>query len=330
MYLNAACTISPQITFDVDRLADALVRASGDRINAIEPDYTGWIDPRAIRRMSRVIRMGYASALSALKAAGVQVPDAIITGTAYGCLDDTGIFLSKMIEQNEEALNPTPFIQSTHNTIGSQVALFLKAYGYNQTYVHRAFSFENSLTDALMLTQEHPDYNVLVGGVDEMTDVSYTLLKRLGAARHTTLGEGAFYGVVTGRPQHHSVAQIVNVATRFKPRNATEVETWVKDFLQQNDLSPSHIDLVLHGGHVPALLQTSASHNFKALCGEYPTATGFATWLAFTIMKRGAIPEALAPAAGLSGPPKTILIYNAYFGTHHSLILLRTCQGSVL
>ncbi|NJM26057.1 MAG: beta-ketoacyl synthase [Bacteroidia bacterium] len=326
MYLNAACTISPQVTFDADRLPDALVRADGDRLNAIEPDYTGWIDARAIRRMSRVIRMGYASALSALKAAGVQVPDAIITGTAYGCLDDTGIFLSKMIEQYEEALNPTPFIQSTHNTIGSQVALFLKAYGYNQTYVHRAFSFENSLTDALMLTREHPDYHVLVGGVDEMTDVSYTLLKRLGAARRKTLGEGAFYGVVSGTPQPNSVARIVNVATLFKPVTTADVEAWIKDFLKQNDLSPGHVDLVLHGGDLPASLQASELRDFKTLCGEYPTATGFATWLAFTILKRGTLPE----AANLARPVKTILIYNAYFGTHHSLILLQACRSSVL
>src|SRR3954470_24014998 len=119
--------------------------------------------------------MGIASASLALQQAHVDVPDSIITGTGYGCLDDTGIFISKMIENKEEALNPTPFIQSTHNTIGSQVALLLQCQGYNQTYAHGAFSFESALLDAVMQANDFADKNILLGGIDEITDISHSI-----------------------------------------------------------------------------------------------------------------------------------------------------------
>ena len=58
------------------------------------------------------------------------------------------VFLRKMIEFEEKMLSPTAFIQSTHNTVGAQIALLLKCHHYNNTIVHRAFSFENALTEA--------------------------------------------------------------------------------------------------------------------------------------------------------------------------------------
>ena len=97
--------------------------------------------------MSRIIRMGVAAAMECLQEADVKKPDAIITGTAYGCLEDTGLFLAKMVENNEEMLTPTAFIQSTHNTVGAQVALMLSCHHYNNTFVHRGFSFESYISN---------------------------------------------------------------------------------------------------------------------------------------------------------------------------------------
>ena len=45
-------------------------------------------------------------------------------------------------------LTPTSFIQSTHNTVGGQIALGLECKGYNFTYVHASISFESALLDA--------------------------------------------------------------------------------------------------------------------------------------------------------------------------------------
>lgn len=87
-------------------------------------------------------------------------------------------------------LAPTAFIQSTFNTIGAQIASLSKNRCYNNTYAHRAFSFESALLDAILLLQEGEARNVLVGGIDEMTDTLYEILKRLGTWRHALAGEG--------------------------------------------------------------------------------------------------------------------------------------------
>src|SRR6202012_5911409 len=127
-------------------------------------------------------------------AAGVTQPDAIVTGTAYGCLEDTGLFLTSLIERKEEMLQPGAFIQSTHNTVGAQIALLLQCTRYNNTFVHRGFSFEHALLDGMMLIQEGDSRNVLVGGLDEITDASHAILSRFGLYKHGRInGEGAAF-----------------------------------------------------------------------------------------------------------------------------------------
>src|SRR5882757_6308061 len=116
IYIRSIGNISP----------DPTMPPTGNRLTAVEPDYTAFIDPKSIRRMSRIVKMGVAAAYQCLRGADLSKPDAIVTGTAYGCLEDTGIFLGQLIRQQEEMLSPTSFIQSTHNTVGAQIALMLQ------------------------------------------------------------------------------------------------------------------------------------------------------------------------------------------------------------
>src|SRR6187401_270737 len=173
VYIKGMGNISPQKTWGDDPLLADPSDYSGSKLSCIEPDYGQFVDVKQMRRMSRIIKMGVAAGTRALREAGVTTPNGIITGTSFGCLEDTGVFLTKMIENRENALNPTPFIQSTHNTIGSQIALLLQCQGYNQTYTQRAFSFEHSLIDAILELKENADQHMLVGGVDEITSYSH-------------------------------------------------------------------------------------------------------------------------------------------------------------
>ena len=154
VYIQATATISPQKTFGRVPFLTEPVEYTSTRLKSIEPDYTAFIDVKSLRRMSRIIKMGVAAAMECLQEAGVKAPDAIVTGTAYGCLEDTNSFLSKMVEFNEELLTPTSFIQSTHNTIGAQIGLMLQCNNYNNAFVHRGFSFESALLDGMLLLKE--------------------------------------------------------------------------------------------------------------------------------------------------------------------------------
>ncbi len=149
MYINGTGAISPQTTHTED-FPFSVTEHEQVVLSCQEPDYKELIPPRTSRRMSRVIKMGVASALMALKDAGMEVPDAIVTGSGFGCMTDTEKFLESISENEEKFLNPSPFIHSTHNTISSQIALMLKCTGYNQTFVHGSFSFESALLDGMM------------------------------------------------------------------------------------------------------------------------------------------------------------------------------------
>lgn len=334
MFINAASAISPQLSFRQASFLQEWRPLTGHRAGCEEPAYAEIIEPKLIRRMSRIIRMGVATAMDALQQAGCTSPDAIITGTAYGCLEDTGIFLKRMVENQEEMLTPTAFIQSTHNTVGAQVALLLKCHSYNNTFVQRAHSFESSLLDADMFLKENPGAKILVGAADELTDYSYTILERFGLFRSHPAGEGACYFVVGSEPGAGAFARINGVRTLFRP-TAGKLEDALAGLLAENGLFAGDIDLVL-SGNLPGtataqqyevienqLLASAPKIYFKLLCGEYPTATSFGTWLGASILKGQALPAGLCDAP----PPllRHFLVYQADTAGYHSLTLLTKC-----
>ena len=349
MFIKGMGNISPQKTWEDNLLLSEPLSQQGERLKCQEPDYSHYIDPKQLRRMSRIIKMGVAAGSIALKQAGIAVPNGIITGTAYGCLEDTGTFLHKMIENNEHALNPTPFIQSTHNTIGSQIALLLQCQGYNQTYTQGAFSFENALIDAMLELKESPDQSLLVGGVDEITATSHAIQRRFRifrnetnnldlfrSAQHGTLnGEGAAYFVVSGQKPIQGGVCIEGVKTIYNPTETT-LKSEIHSFLDSVSVKSRDIDFLLTGKSgdkkwdaTTELISSSyfASSSvgvFKHLCGEYPTASAFALWLSAKIIGENYIPDTIV-VRHANRPLKRLLIYNSYFGKHHSLILLRAC-----
>ena len=147
-----------------------------------------------LRRMSKAVRMGIGAARECLATAGLEKPDAIIVGTALGCIADTEVFLKKLVAQEEQMLTPTAFIQSTHNTVAGQIALATGCHGYNNTTVQRGHSFEGAVMSAVLYLTEHPDQNILCGGVDELTDTVLGLLQRIGVYTTTPYAAGDMRG----------------------------------------------------------------------------------------------------------------------------------------
>ncbi len=345
VYIQGTAAISPQPTWAAESLVEP-VFYQGNRLRCIEPDYATWMDLKQLRRMSRIMKIGAATAMLALKNATVTQPDAIITGTGWGCLDDTGIFLDRIVNNQEEALNPTPFIQSTHNTIGSHLAFLLQCQGYNQTYSHGAFSFESALLDSMLQLAEFPQQNILVGGADEITDVSHAIQSRFGVfkkennnslnvirsgTKGTLHGEGSAWFVLSNEPNKENI-KIEGVKTIYHSKNS--IEENITAFLSVHGLDNENVDFVLLGksgdsrldgqmeNRLATLLKTSSTGVFKHLCGEYPVASSFALWLAYTILSSGKV----APTVFENDRKrkiKTVLIYNQYFEDHHSLILLK-------
>lgn len=336
VYINGMSAISP-FTEQGGNLKDG-------HFACIEPDYKEFISPLLARRMSRMVKMGVSSAKMCLRDASVEVPDAIVTGTGLGCIEDTEKFMTSIIRNEEKMLPPTSFIQSTHNTVGAQIALELKCHNYNFAYVHRGFSFETALLDSLMLLEEKEAGNVLLGSIDEITVNILTITERLGHWRkgeslngfgnlNPAAGEGTVFLMLSQQREKESSACIYHPHMFYKPSSPQEVETEIQSFLEKVGYSINDIDLVMIGANgnsvtdsgydylLKNLLANKSIATFKTLCGEYHTASSFAVWLAANILKTGNIPVSL-PVNHKPPMVQRILIYNHYRNLDHTLTLL--------
>ncbi|HVW96878.1 MAG TPA: beta-ketoacyl synthase chain length factor [Mucilaginibacter sp.] len=349
IFIRSSACVSAQKTFgNVGFLTD-ITEYQGTRLRTIEPDYKEFIDPKQIRRMSHVIKMGVAAAKECLNNGDVEMPGAVITGTAFGCMEDTVTFLTRIVEQEEELLPPTAFIQSTHNTVAAQIALMLKCHAYNNTFVHKGISFESALFDALMMLKEQDADNILVGGTEEMVDTSYTVLTRLGLYRRqpvsnlslydstekgTIGGEGAAFFLLTDKSSSENMAELTGLRTFYRPKDANDVSGRIKAFLVEHNMTTDDIDLVITGKNgdyrndniykelQSTLFKNNTTGNFKHLCGEYPVAASFGLWLAANIIKKGNIPPVILEKDNHAVSAKIILLVNHYQNKYFSLMLV--------
>lgn len=141
-----------------------------------------YVKPLEARRMGKLLKSSLLSSLQALEKAHVDIPDAIITATAYGCIDNSARLLEQLMN-GEEATSPTFFMQSTHNTIGSNIAIRLHCHGYNTTYSHRNESLSWALRDAAYLLRSGQCKTVLVGSHDEKNPLVDHILDQLHAPK---------------------------------------------------------------------------------------------------------------------------------------------------
>jgi 3-oxoacyl-(acyl-carrier-protein) synthase len=333
-YIRASAAISPQESFSGTFIPQLQTLADKNLLRIKEPDYSGFIPPNSLRRMSRVLKMGLVAALQCLRNGGVSTPGAIITGTGKGSLQDTERFLKNITEYAETALNPTPFIQSTYNSVNGLIALQQKYMQYNNTFVHRGFSFEHALLDSMMQLNEGNTDVVLAGAFEEISDEHFYIKSRIGywkealtqpgelltsSSPGTIAGEGSAFFLLGNQPGNDPQACIEGIKMLYKPTEE-KLHAALETFLSQHDLKSSDIDLLITGQNgdtnhdhyyhnlVVQYFPATNSLPFKTLCGEYDTASAFALWIATRVIKEQGL--------------KKVLIYNHFYGDQHTFLLL--------
>jgi 3-oxoacyl-(acyl-carrier-protein) synthase len=121
-YILSAKQISIQQPL-ADEWMDRPVFYDEPYVRSIEPDYKQYFTSNESRRYGKILKRALLVSRQAMLASGISNPGAIITGTGLGCIENTEIFLETMLRDGEELLKPTHFMQSTHNTIGSMIAI---------------------------------------------------------------------------------------------------------------------------------------------------------------------------------------------------------------
>ena len=180
-------------------------------------------DAMVRRRMSKIVKQSVATAVEC--AGGIDSLrdyDAIITATGWGCLADSEKFLRNMIENEEEMLNPTPFIQSTFNTPGGQIAMLAQNHCYNVTYVNRSHSLEDAFLDAFLRIEDGETMRALVGTFDEQIESSHKILQHLQSYETYPEGEGCTFLTLSSEKEEKSLAEVIKID--FPPFPMSEKE----------------------------------------------------------------------------------------------------------
>lgn len=351
VYINGVGALSAQKTFDNAAFLEAFENHDANTIHVVNPNYKEYISPVAARRMEVSVKMGIAASKIALKDADITNVDAIITGTGMGCVRDSEKFLRDILDNDEQYLTPTSFIQSTHNTVGGQIALELQCKGYNFTYVHSSNSFESALLDAKLQLENNEENTILIGGVDELgehTVAMHELINHIKSDKvkasellsskteGAVFGEGANFFVLSNLKNAETYAEVAAIQM-FNTMPMEDVESAAIRFLNSCNLAVEDVDILILGYNGDATHDvfydelTNKQFNktqqayYKHLCGEFNTASSFGFWLASKILKTQTLPKFVRLNDLKTSNFKTILLYNQYRGENHSFTLLKQC-----
>lgn len=352
-YIQSAAQISMQQPLCDDWFQNPVMPEAAYN-ESIEPDYGKYIPPMAARRMGKLLKRAVATAVEAL--GGRTRPDAIITGTGLGCIANTEKFLSAMIENDEEFLQPTFFMQSTHNTISSQVALHLKCHGYNCTYSQRGTSFDSGLLDAFVQMRLGTIHSALVGGQEEMTPDYFRMLGKIGYWKeggvcpdtlHKADSPGSISGscslnmLLTDSPDPGALCRIGGMEMLYEPSRdelcAAANRLLANAGLAAGDLSALVMGLGgdrdndrVHLDFRDAFCDDLPVVWYKHIFGESFCASAFGIYVGTTCLRKGRIPAHLL--YNRESPierPKHILVHNHFHNKDHSLVLLSSCSCSL-
>ncbi|MDR3047797.1 MAG: beta-ketoacyl synthase chain length factor [Bacteroidales bacterium] len=295
---------------------------------AIDPDFKQYFTPNEARRYGKILKRALLTARKVMENTAINNPDAIITGTGLGCVENTELFLEALTFEGEEMLKPTHFMQSTHNTISSLIAIDAKCHGYNSTYAHKGISFECALLDAFMQLSQGEITTALVGGHDEMTPKYFSMLEKtgyLGHAKDGFSGETAVSMMLSSEKNMKAMCRIKHVEMAYG-EEVNGVEGVDIDAVMigvngatENDAVYAHIGQNLFP-EKPLL-------HYKHVFGESYTASGLGLYAVATCLQQQRIPAHLFVNQNqkeLQGV-KNILFYNQFENKNHSLILLSSC-----
>lgn len=308
-------------------------------VRAVNPTFRDFLPANEARRMGNLMKRALVTALKVLADTGIEHPDAIITGTSLGCMESTEKFLGALVENGEQTLSPTFFMQSTHNTVGSALGIHTKSHGYNTTYSHGTMSFDMALQDCLMQMQLGKITTALVGGHDEMMDSYFDMLRKagyVGLEGMVPCGEVAVSMMVSTNDSADRLCEIAGMCI-FNSQSADDIKVRIESMLSEASMTAADISAVMTGVNGNAandsfyttMVETAipgVPHlRYKHLFGENFTASAFGVYAAAHCLKRGYVPPFMycGDRPLTMEAPQGILLCNHAADGETSLIILK-------
>lgn len=309
-------------------------------VRSVDPVFRNYISGNEVRRMGSVMKRALVTSLKVLSETGIEHPDAIITGTCFGCMDYTNRFLNDMIENGEQTLSPTYFMQSTHNTVGSTLGIYTKTHGYNATYSHGGTSFELAVFDACMQMWLGKIRTALVGGHDEMIESFYSLFQKtgyVGIPGMVPCGEVSVSMLLAAEKSANTLCELAGICICHRPA-IDELRQKIEKMLVEAGLSLPEVGAVMTGINgnvkndafyhtvVDQLFKDKLIMHYKHLFGENFTAPAFSLYASAHCLHLGIVPPVLRVSDAKGKEERQIdnlLLINQEEGKDVSVILLK-------
>ena len=291
-------------------------------VKAVNPAFREYIAPNEARRMGNIMKRAIVTSLKVLKETGINHPDAIITGTSIGSLNYTEKFLDDLVENGEESLSPTYFMQTTHNTVSSAISIYTANHSYNTTYSHGGISFELALKDAWMQLNLGQISNALVGGHDEMVESYYELLRKtgyVGVEGMVPCGECAMSMMLNKQVSPNNLCELAGVSI-FRMKSVQNIRKQLEALVEKANIKVETIQMVMTGVngnpendrlYQPVLdeLFPQVEHlQYKQLFGENYTVSALGLYAAAHLMKKQGMPVMLFVNCTTNGDCALILL----------------------
>lgn len=321
VYIQAAEQISIQTPLSEEWMEQPIVYHE-PFVKAVNPAFREYIAPNEARRMGNIMKRAIVTSLKVLKETGINHPDAIITGTSIGSLNYTEKFLDDLVENGEESLSPTYFMQTTHNTVSSTISIFTATHSYNTTYSHGGISFELALKDAWMQLNLGQISNALVGGHDEMVESYYELLRKtgyVGVEGMVPCGECAMSMMLNTKASTDNLCELAGVSI-FRMKSVQNIRKQLEALVEKANIKVETIQMVMTGVngnpendrlYQPVLdeLFPQAEHlQYKQLFGENYTVSALGLYAAAHLMKKQGTPVMLFVNCTTNGDCALILL----------------------
>jgi 3-oxoacyl-[acyl-carrier-protein] synthase II len=180
LYSGASCAA------EIDRFDTSAMRSHRA---ALLRDFKAkdFIPAMKIRRMNNLSRMGLAAAKLAVGEAGLEKagfgrPEVgVAIGTAFGPVQTSIEYLREYMEKGAALAPPQLFAESVANAPGSHIAIEHGFEGFNVTFTQRESSAMTALMFACGQLMKSEANAAICGGVDEMNELLYSVLERIGA-----------------------------------------------------------------------------------------------------------------------------------------------------
>src|SRR4051812_8609776 len=179
-----------------------------------------YIPTMKLRRMNALSRFAVSAARLAIDNAGAQPPSesGVALGTAFGPVQTSVDYMQEYVAKGAALAPPQLFAESVANAPGSHIAIELDLRGFNLTVTQR----ESSLLAAAMFASSQivkgTVPSAIIGGVEEVNEMVFSVLDRVGALAHAedgateamrpfdrrrngmSIGEGSAIFIAEGRP----------------------------------------------------------------------------------------------------------------------------------